>query len=69
MKRQGMNAYLMDLAMSTTMRDSLSSWLLDSLVYDGSFLSSYFIPASGHVIEDKVSVHREYPLGISHVFL
>ena len=37
-----MYAHLMDHAMSTTMRDVLSSWLLDPHVYAGAFLSADF---------------------------
>jgi hypothetical protein len=42
MKRQWMYVHLMDHAMSTTIRDVLSSWLLDPLIYAGAFLSADF---------------------------
>lgn len=47
-----MNAH----AMGTTMRDILSSWLPDPLVYGGAFLSADFSSPTGEgVAEDRVS--------------
>lgn len=44
-----------DHAMGTTMREALSSWLLDPFVYAGAFLSADFSSLADGGAEDRVS--------------
>jgi hypothetical protein len=61
MERQGMNEHLMMYHAMGTIRDVLSSWLPDPLVYAGALLSADFSsPAGGSdVAEDRISALPE----------